>query len=50
MEGSTRTAHTNMDLYDHVLEDDLKQSTVIATSFVYNAAMRAEKLPRKPLR
>jgi len=50
MEGSTRTAHTNMDVYDHVLEDDLKQSAVIAASFVYNAAMRDEKLPRKPLR
>jgi carboxypeptidase Q len=50
MEGSTRTAHTNMDVYDHVLEDDLKQSTVIAASFVYNAAMRDEKLPRKPPR
>jgi carboxypeptidase Q len=50
MEGSTRTAHTNMDVYDHVLEDDLKQSAVIATSFVYNAAMRDEKLPRKPIR
>jgi carboxypeptidase Q len=50
MEASTRTAHTNMDLYDHVLEDDLKQSTVIAASFVYNAAMRDEKLPRKPPR
>jgi Zn-dependent M28 family amino/carboxypeptidase len=50
MEGSTRTAHTNMDVYDHVLEDDLKQSAVIAASFIYNAAMRDEKLPRKPLR
>jgi carboxypeptidase Q len=50
MEGSTRTAHTNMDVYDHVLEDDLKQSAVIAASFVYDAAMRDEKLPRKPLR
>lgn len=50
MEGSTRTGHTNMDLYDHVLEDDLKQSAVIAASFIYNAAMRNEKLPRKPLR
>ena len=50
MEGSTRTAHTNMDVYDHVLEDDLKQSAVIAASFIYNTAMRDEKLPRKPLR
>lgn len=50
MEGSTRTGHTNMDVYDHVLADDLKQSAVIAAAFVYNAAMRDEKLPRKPLR
>lgn len=50
MESYTRTAHTNMDLYDHVLEDDLKQSAVIATSFIYQAAMRDEKLPRKPFR
>jgi len=49
MEGSTRTAHTNMDVYDHVLEDDLKQSAVIAAAFVYNTAMRDEKLPRKPV-
>jgi len=49
MENNTRTAHTNMDVYEHVLEDDLKQSAIIATSFVYNAAMRDDKLPRKPL-
>jgi carboxypeptidase Q len=48
MENNTRTAHTNMDVYDHVLEDDLKQSAIIATSFVYNAAMRDQKLPRRP--
>jgi hypothetical protein len=49
MESNTRTAHTNMDVYDHVLEDDLKQSAIIAASFVYQAATRDEKLPRKPL-
>jgi hypothetical protein len=48
MENNTRTAHTNMDVYDHVLEDDLKQSAIIAASFVYHAAMRDERLPRKP--
>jgi len=37
-----------MDVYDHVLEDDLKQSAVVAAAFVYLAAMRDEKLPRKP--
>jgi carboxypeptidase Q len=49
METNTRTAHTNMDVYDHVLEDDLKQSAVVAAFFIYQAAMRDEKLPRKPV-
>ncbi|MDQ2921477.1 MAG: hypothetical protein M3R52_07705 [Acidobacteriota bacterium] len=47
METNTRTAHTNMDVYDHVLQDDLKQSAIVATWFIYQAAMRDEKLPRK---
>ena len=47
MEFNTRTAHTNMDVYDHVLEDDLKQSAAVAASIIYSAAMRDEKLPRK---
>jgi len=49
MEFSTRAAHTNMDVYDHILPDDLKQSVAVTTAFVYAAAMRDEKLPRKPL-
>ncbi len=44
-----RAPHTNMDTYDHVMEDGLKQSAAIAASFIYNLAMRDEKLPRKPL-
>jgi len=47
MEGNTRTAHTNMDVYDHILEDDLRQSAVVAAVFLYHAAMRDERLPRK---
>jgi hypothetical protein len=45
----TRTHHTNMDVYDHALHGDLIQASVIMASFVYHAAMRDEKLPRKPL-
>ena len=30
--------------------DDLKQAAVIIASFVYNAAMRDEMMPRKPIR
>jgi carboxypeptidase Q len=49
IEYSTRTHHTNMDSYDHLREDDLKQIATIVAAFVYNAAQRDEKLPRKPL-
>jgi len=45
----TRTHHTNMDVYDRLLASDLMQAAVIMASFVYHAAMREEKLPRKPL-
>jgi carboxypeptidase Q len=49
IEYSTRTHHTNMDTYDHLIEADLKQAAVIVASFVYNAAQRDAKLPRKEL-
>ncbi len=45
----SRTHHTNLDVYESVLPDDLKQAAVIVASFVYHTAMRDEKLPRKPL-
>lgn len=41
--------HSNMDSYDHLMSDDLKQSATIVAAFVYNAAMRDQKLPRKEL-
>ncbi len=46
IEYSTRTHHTNMDTYDHLQPEDLKQAATIVASFVYNAATRDEKLPR----
>ncbi len=49
IEYSTRTHHSNMDSYDHLLPDDLKQMSVIVAAFVYNTAMRDQKLPRKEL-
>ncbi len=49
LEYSTRTHHSNMDLYDHVSENDLKQAATIVASFVYLTANRPEMLPRKPL-
>ncbi len=48
LEYNTRTHHGNMDFYDRAPADDLKQASVIMAAFVYQAAMRDEKLPRKP--
>jgi len=45
----TRTHHSNMDVYDRLQADDLKQMAVIVASFVYNAAMRDQMFPRKPV-
>ena len=41
--------HTNLDTYDHARAEDLKQAAAIVASFVYHAAMRDAKLPRKPV-
>ena len=49
MEYDTRTHHSNMDTYDHLSESDLKQTATIVAAFVYNTAMRDERMPRKPL-
>ena len=49
IEYDTRTHHSNMDVYDRIQEDDMKQAAVIMAAFVYNTAIRDQKLPRKPL-
>jgi carboxypeptidase Q len=40
------TFHTNMDVYDRLVAEDLKQASVIMASFAFHAAMRDEKFPR----
>ena len=45
---NSRTHHTNMDLYERLVPRDLMQNAVIVAAFVYDAANRDEKLPRKP--
>jgi hypothetical protein len=47
IEYPTMTHHSTMDVYDRVIEDDLKQAAVIMVVFAYNTAMRDEKIPRK---
>jgi Zn-dependent M28 family amino/carboxypeptidase len=49
IEYNTRTHHTNMDTYDHLVPDDLKQAATIVAAFVYNTAQRDQKIPRKPM-
>lgn len=49
LEYRTRTWHGNMDVYDRVVADDLKQAAVVMAAVVYQTAMRDEKIPRKPL-
>jgi Zn-dependent M28 family amino/carboxypeptidase len=49
VEYSTRTHHSNMDVYERIQAADMKQNAVIVAAFVYHAANREEKLPRKPL-
>ena len=49
LEYNSRTHHSNMDFYDRVQRDDMIQQATVLAVFVYNAAMRDEKLPRKPL-
>jgi carboxypeptidase Q len=49
LEYGTRTHHSNMDVYERAQRDDLMQASVILATFVYNAAMRDQMLPRKPL-
>jgi hypothetical protein len=48
LEYGTRTHHSNMDLYDRVQKDDVMQGSMIEAWFAYNAATRAEMLPRIP--
>jgi Zn-dependent M28 family amino/carboxypeptidase len=45
----SRTHHSNMDTYERLLPEDMKQAAVVEAIFVYNAAMRDQMLPRKPL-
>jgi carboxypeptidase Q len=47
LEYDSLTHHSSMDVYDHLSKGDLMQAATVMAWFVYNAAMRDEKLPRK---
>ncbi len=47
IEYETRTHHSNMDLYERIQEEDVKQGAVMMAVFAYQAATRDELFPRK---
>lgn len=47
MEYGSKTWHTNMDTPDHVVPQDMQHNAAIVAYFVYQSAMRDEKVPRK---
>ena len=49
IEYDTRTHHTNMDTYDHLVPEDLMQAATVIAVFVYNTAQLDQKIPRKEL-
>jgi hypothetical protein len=49
IEYDTRTHHSNQDVFDRIQADDMKQAATIMAAFIYQTAMRDEKLPRKPV-
>jgi hypothetical protein len=49
VEYDTLTHHSNMDVYERLQAPDMMQNAVVVATFAYEAAVRDEKLPRKPL-
>ncbi len=47
IEYGINTHHTELDTFDHLVIDDLKQAAVVVASTAYHLAMREEMMPRK---
>ena len=47
IEYGINTHHAELDTYDHLVLDDLKQAAVVVAATVYHLAMRDEMMPRK---
>ncbi|HEV8611861.1 MAG TPA: M20/M25/M40 family metallo-hydrolase, partial [Gemmatimonadales bacterium] len=48
IEYGTRTHHSNVDTYERLVIDDLKQAATVVAWTVYELANRAEMMPRPP--
>jgi carboxypeptidase Q len=46
---SSRTHHSNLDVFDQLIAGDLMKNAVMTASFVYHAANREQMLPRRAL-
>jgi len=46
---STKTHHSNMDNWDHLVADDMKQAATVIALVVWQTAQMEEMIPRKPL-
>jgi hypothetical protein len=46
IEYNSHTWHTNLDTYERIIEDDVKQSVQVIAAAVYHLAMRDQMLPR----
>jgi hypothetical protein len=49
IEYDSRTHHSNADTFERIQTEDAMRNAVIVASFVYHAANRDERLPRKPI-
>ena len=49
LEYNSRTHHSNMDVFDRIQRDDIIQHATVMAMFAFEAAMRDDQLPRKPL-
>ena len=48
MDYFAQTHHTNLDTYDHLHSDDMRQAAVVVATILVHAANRNEMIPRKP--
>jgi carboxypeptidase Q len=46
MEAAGGPDHTNMDVYDRLLPDDLEQAAVVTATLAYELAQQAQPFPR----
>jgi hypothetical protein len=46
---SNRTHHSNMDVFDHLVADDLKQASTIIAYFVWQTSQRNDMIPRRKM-